>query len=59
MMKKLAEFRKSMAEAENEEDLEQSKNDISQINSRSRRRSTVFGLNGPLEIPAELGYKVG
>ena len=58
MMKKLVELNKSMA-AENEEDLESSKNDTSQINSRSRRRSTIFGLNGPLVIPPGMGFKVG
>jgi hypothetical protein len=58
MIKKLVELNKSMA-AENEEDLESSKNDTSQINSRSRRRSTIFGLNGPLVIPPGMGFKVG
>ncbi len=59
MMKKLVELNKSMA-ADNEEDLGSSKNYISQINSRSRRRSTIFGLNGiPIVIPPESGIKIG
>jgi hypothetical protein len=57
MIKKLVEINKSMA-AENEEDIESSKNDTSQINSRSRRRSTVLGLNG-LVIPPGKGFKLG
>ena len=58
MMKKLVELNKSMA-AENEEDIETSKNDISQTISRSRRRSTIFGLNGPIVIPPGSGFKIG